>query len=318
MKVKLHPFIYLMMFLFLCNCSSNSEDEFIPPATVQECTKTCDTGFTLNEETCECEEDPVEACNITCDAGYRVNDENCECEKIPDLTEGIKYGDNYIVFQPEITKSNLDQWKLRTQGTDGYYPEHADANIKDTDLPAIGNSYLEFTGNNLNGGTPTSPLKYTFVCPKTTKYRLVMRMLQPLESCTVGSNHCADNGYVKGDKRNDCWVKLEGDFTSGNHIADDELKKTKKFWGRGVRKWGSCHMIEAHNKAGSGVNAKALYNLKKGEVYTFTIAGRAQGCSIDYVMFYEESLETSLELTIENHTDIAVEFPEEYRPDTDK
>ncbi len=314
MKIKILLFAILCS-LCIVNCSKN-EDE-TPNET---CEKTCDTGFVLNEETCECEEEP---CTKTCDTGFTLNSDTCECEEdeepvtYPYVEEGVKYGENYVVFEPEITKSNLDTWVVRNKGEAGYFPETEHMQMWNASelKSAINDSYLEFTGNNLNGGVPKSPLVYTFTCPKTAKYRLAMRMLQPLHECTAGSTHCADTGYEKGDKRNDCWVKLEGDFTSGNHVPLTELKKDNKFWGRGVRKWGSCHSIEAHLANGNKANVNAYYNLTKGETYTFTISGRAQGCSIDYVLFYESSLEESLEIEVTTHTDPATTFPEEYRPD---
>lgn len=42
------------------------------------CTKTCETGFVLNNDTCECEK---EACTKTCDSGFTLNADTCECEE---------------------------------------------------------------------------------------------------------------------------------------------------------------------------------------------------------------------------------------------
>ncbi|WP_157961145.1 hypothetical protein [Lutibacter citreus] len=218
--------------------------------------------------------------------------EETEEENVSSVTivEGIKYGPDFIVFEPEITKSDLGLWVKRTPEDSKYY--------KSEDIEAINKTYLEFTGNNLNGGNAKSPLTYTFTAPKTAKFRIVMRMYQPLLDGEAG------------DKRNDIWIKLAGDFTSACIYPTEDLKTNHKFWGRGVRKWGSLHNLEGHV---NGVKklAKVVYNLKEGKTYTLTISGRAQGCSIDYILLYDQNLG----FNIVNHTDLAKELIELYRPE---
>ncbi|TYA78627.1 hypothetical protein [Seonamhaeicola marinus] len=230
--------------------------------------------------------------------------------------DGIKIGPDYVVFEPEVTKSDLGLWVLRKKGEAGYYPDTDKFKTTAGEIPALNDNYLEFTGNNLNGGAAKSPLTYTFVCPKTAKFRLTMRMLQTLEACTPGTEHCANDGYEKGDKRNDLWFKLEGDFTTASAFATEELKKNHKFWGRGVRKWGSIHKMEGHIN-GSKRHSDVVVNFKKGEEYTLTISGRAQGCGIDYILFYDKDLEAKegSEFTVETHTDLMAALPEHLRPD---
>ncbi|GEM_PF-2196860 len=230
------------------------------------------------------------------------------------IVNGIKIGPNYIVFEPEVTNSDLGNWVVRKEGEAKYYPD-SDSFISTTgSIPAINDSYLEFTGNNLNGGAANSPLNYSFKCPKTAKYRMVMRMLQPLETCTPGTADCTDQGYEKGDKRNDLWFKLQGDFTSASSFSTEDLKKNHKFWGRGVRKWGSIHKMEGHIN-GNKTHSDVIVNLKKDEEYTLTISGRAQGCSIDFIVFYEYALEQNGDFKVDIHTDLAEELPEYLRPD---
>lgn len=207
----------------------------------------------------------------------------------PEL-EGLKYISDAIIFEPEITKSDLGKWVLRSKGDPAYYDGGA--------IKPFNDSYLEFTGNNLNSGPPTSPLKYTFECKKTGTYRLVARMYQPLKP----SEH--------EDKRNDVYISLAGNFTSANAYPTKTLKKLHKIFGRGVRKWGGLRILEAHVD-GKALKAKVLYNLTKGEKYTLTVAGRAQGCSIDYFILYD----TKLGIDLLGHDDPAVVFPESFRPD---
>jgi len=122
-------------------------------------------------------------------------------------TEKIKYGENFIVFEPDITNSNLDLWTRRVPGDTKYH--------LGTGIEAINKGYLEFTGNNKNSGPPTSPLKYKFKCPKDGKYRLLMRMFQPLK-----------DGEPE-DKRNDVFIKLIGDFTTACKYPTEDLKKKR-------------------------------------------------------------------------------------------
>lgn len=200
----------------------------------------------------------------------------------------IKYGKDYIVFEPEITKSDLDLWVQRKPGDLSYY--------KGDGIEAIHKNYLEFTGNDMNFGEPTSPLIYNFKAPKTGDFRIVMRMYQPLKK------------GEKEDKRNDIYIKLAGDFTSACKFSTETLKSYHKFFGRGVRKWGSMYDMEGHIN-GKKVLAPVVYSLKKGEEYTFTMAGRAQGCSIDYILLFDKKLEL-----IANTEDLAITTSEIYRP----
>jgi len=187
------------------------------------------------------------------------------------------YGTNYVIFEGEETNSELGLWKIVTH-TDSTYFFHKDS------LNAINNAYIEFTGNDHNGGIPTSPLQYKFICPKTGTYRIAMRMYQRL----LG---------LKQDKCNDVWIRMEGDFTSASKgYTTENLKDEMKFYGRGTDTWGVCHMGDEHHK-----KEPVLYNLKKGEEYIFTMSGRAQRTCIDYLIFYE----TSIPLHVESFDDLA-------------
>lgn len=197
--------------------------------------------------------------------------------------DNIKYGPNYIVVEAEDTPSNMDNWALRTPSDPKYY--------LGTDLEAINQTYIEYTGP---WGAAASPLSYTFVAPSTGVYRLLMRMYQPLEPGEAG------------DKKNDVFIRMEGNYTSETQKPKSELEKNHKFWGRGVRKWGSCHKLEI------GAHMDARYGLIAGETYTLVMSGRSKGCSIDYILLYD----VTLNLASQIHTDIAAENPPQYRPFT--
>lgn len=260
MNLKLTALILLVV-INISSCSKES-DEIVPPPP------------------------PIDKTKDTTDETEEEEEENSD---VTTTINGIKYGTNFIVFEPEITNSPLGAWKKRIPSDPEYHVG---------DVEAINKSYLEFTGNNLNGGTANSPLNYTFTCPKSGKYRIIMRMYQPLKEGEAG------------DKRNDAWIKLTGDFTSSCVFPTEDLKKNHKFWGRGVRKWGSAHKMEGHVDGVKKLN-KAIYNLKKDESYTLTISGRAQGCSLDYILLYDDVAEYSIDI----HDDPAVKLPLKYRPD---
>lgn len=199
------------------------------------------------------------------------------------------YGPNWVVFEPQVTNSNLDLWVERKPG-DHKYMEGTRR------LKPIGDDYLEFTGNDENGGTAKSPLIYKFTAPTTAKYTMAMRMLQNLEG-------------AEWDKSNDVWVKLEGDFTSANAFSTDQIKENHKFYGRGKDNWGSGVKMEGHVN-NTKTHATFQVNLKQGEEYTFTMSGRAERTCIDYIIFFE----SSLGLKFGEEVDIASENDEKYLP----
>lgn len=67
--------LFLPIFVLLITSCGGTKEE------VQDlCSKSCNTGFVLNEDTCNCEKAP---CTKTCDTGFIINEDNCECEKEP-------------------------------------------------------------------------------------------------------------------------------------------------------------------------------------------------------------------------------------------
>lgn len=203
------------------------------------------------------------------------------------LTKGVKHKKDFVVFEADATQSDLGLWVKRTPKDTNYY--------KGDGAEAVNKTYLEFTGKNLNLGAP-SALVYKFKAPKTGEFRLVMRMYQPLKQ------------EEKEDEKNDVYVKLEGKFTSACKFSTADLTQYHRMFGRGVRKWGAIYGMEGliDNKK---VYAPAVYNLIEDEVYTFTMSGKSQGCSIDYILFYDKNL--SLNITSE---DLATSIDKKYRP----
>jgi hypothetical protein len=198
---------------------------------------------------------------------------------------GMTIGPNYIVFEAEATESPLGKWQIIKPG---------DARYKNSSSVApINNTHLEFTGNDYNSGPATSPLEYRFECPKTGTYRLGGRLYQRLEG-------------QPEDKCNDVYIRMAGNFTSANSIPTSVLKTNQKFFGRGVDKWGALYSIDTHDYG----QAPVLYNLTEGEIYTFTVSGRAQRTNVDYWILYDNSIS----YTLGAHKDIAALNDKKYLP----
>lgn len=174
------------------------------------------------------------------------------CSKKEKLPEGI------IVIEAENTKSDLGKWIKIIPG-DSNYVENA-----------RGKAHIEFTGNTINGGKADSPLEYTFTAPEDGVYRLLIRCHKRLEG-------------AKPDKCNDGWVKLNGNFETGNDVPTEDLQKNEKFFGGAANNWGWADLLDWQGH----IKKAALYKLKKGEKYTFTLSGRSIRWNVDYIVFYD-------------------------------
>ncbi|WP_282123015.1 T9SS type A sorting domain-containing protein [Algibacter mikhailovii] len=222
----------------------------------------------------------------------------------------IKYGPDYIVLEAEDTETPLGNlWTVRQPGDTGYleylfYPGSSPD-------PA-NNTYLEYTGPWQGAG---SELEYKFICPKTGTYQVAMRMHSPLRESNnpnkgkwlTPAGETDPVWWELADLRNDFFIKMEGDFTSGStkHSVSD-LKTFHKFFGRGANNWGTCINLE-HNG-----NNGVFYNLTEGEEYTFFLKGRSNTAIVDYITFYDTDYLTH---NINNQsTDLALQLPEEIRP----
>ena len=203
--------------------------------------------------------------------------------------QNIKYGSDYVVFEAEDTNTSLGNlWKVRTPNDPDYLKYLT--NIGNSPDP-INNNYLEYVGPWQGAG---SDLVYKFTAPKTGAYRMAMRM------------HCPLRSGEKDDQRNDVFVKLEGNYTSGNTgISENRARTLTKLYGRGPNKWGTCLTLEFEHK-----HQRPIYNLIEGEEYTFTMKGRSTGASYDYIAFYIDNK------WLDQHVDLALQIPTEIRPYT--
>lgn len=200
--------------------------------------------------------------------------------------------DDFIAIEADATNSELGKWVVRKPGSPGY-------DAIQGSLDPINNSYIEYTGSTLAGlgvAAGTDALVYKFT-PKTTgKYRLTGRMAQRLTPTEGGTK-------AAWDQCNDIYVKLEGDFTSGNGAPLSILTSWTKLYGRGKDQWGAFIQADVNHQ-----KYQMIYNLKAGEEYTFSISGRSQRCCIDYFVFSKASL------TIAEDNDLATANDAQYRP----
>ena len=195
-------------------------------------------------------------------------------------------GDDYISFEAEWTKSDLQKWVLRK-------PDYHDFVNASSGVAPINNTYLEYTGGDENGNTAGQDiLVYKFKPQTDGKYWLTGRMAQN------------QNGAA-WDKCNDIYVKMEGDFTSGNNTPMNILTSWTKLYGRGLEDWGAFVQLDVNH-----TKYKAVYNLKAGVEYTFSVSGRATRTCVDYYLFYKDGAA----VTVAEKKDLATHSPEYMRP----
>lgn len=158
--------------------------------------------------------------------------------------------DGYVIVESESTRSPLGKWAERTDN-----PNYT------------GTCHLEFTGNGINGGDPTSPLHYKFKINKAGVYELKFRCRKRLDGAA-------------NDKCNDAYVRVEGDYTSGGDASLDVLKEDTKLYGGPANGWGWSAKLDPH----SG-KVFAKYNFKSGEIYELVVSGRSIRYNIDRIVF---------------------------------
>ena len=179
--------------------------------------------------------------------------------------------DGIVVIEAENTETTeLGFWQVVSVG---------DARFVDG---ATNGKHLEFTSNTKNGGKPESPLTYRFMITKPGVYQMHIRSRKRLEG-------------EPGDKCNDCYVRMEGDFESGSgNYGTETLKKDTKLYGGEPEKWGW-----AYNLDGNGADHKPVfYNFKKGQ-YTLTISGRSIRFNMDRIVLHHKDVEQDFAKSIE-------------------
>ncbi|WP_096086303.1 DUF5060 domain-containing protein [Agaribacterium haliotis] len=179
--------------------------------------------------------------------------------------------DGLVVIEAETTESALGSW-LRKTSIDGY----------------SGSAYLEFNGNNAQSGPADSPLTYRFKVNKAGLYYLDMH---------VAKVDMELNGQWRTDIANDAYVRLDGDFAAGPNAGNahgndaplSSLKKDTKFYGgqnnKFVWAFGNRLDLGGHNN-----KRVAIYALKAGETYVFTLSGRSRFFKVNRIVFRHQDL----------------------------
>ena len=176
--------------------------------------------------------------------------------------------DGLLILESESTSSSEGRWDKK-KSVAGY----------------TGECYLEFTGNSPNSGPATSPLKYHFMVDMDGLYQLRIRAHKRLTG--------DDGKKARTDQCNDCYIRLDGDFESGNVAPLAVLEKDTKVYvhGKSAESWDWAKNLDYHDEA-SGKSGKPdiRYKLKKGEKYTLIISGRSQRFSMDRIVINHESV----------------------------
>ncbi|MDC0584357.1 Ig-like domain-containing protein [Bacteroidales bacterium] len=213
---------------------------------------------------------------------------SAKCNFQVGVVEAADYevGDDYICFEAEWTKSPLQKWVLRQAGYSDYVNASSGVN-------PINNTYLEYTGGTEDGNASGQDILVYKFKPKTSgKYWLTGRMAQN------------QNGAA-WDKCNDIYVKMEGNFTSGNTTPLNILTSWTKLYGRGLEDWGAFVQMDVNH-----TKYKAAYNLEAGVEYTLSVSGRATRTCIDYYLFYKDGAAVQ----VAEKLDLATHAPEYMRP----
>ena len=161
--------------------------------------------------------------------------------------------------------------------------------LEKTDVTGFtGTGYLEFDGNRATNGPPDSPLTYTFQVTQDGLHYLHLHVAR--ETLVL-------NGETRTDVANDAYVRLEGNFTAGPNVGnahgDDAplttLQTDTKFFGGNDNAfaWASGNRLDLGGETNKRV---AIYNLRAGETYTFTLSGRSRYFKVNRIVFRHESV----------------------------
>ncbi|MGJ8677950.1 MAG: LamG domain-containing protein [Akkermansiaceae bacterium] len=176
-----------------------------------------------------------------------------------------------VVIEMENTDDDLGNWLNKTDPLSNAFS---------------GEGYLEFNGNRITTGNPNSPIAYQFKINEGGIYYLHQRCAR----VTSGERE---------DVSNDCFVRVEGDFTavSGNRNAPlVMLQRDTKFFGGNHLEFvwtpsGSRLEDETEDELGKKV---PIYNFKAGETYTLVVSGRSKAFKIDRMVFRKNGLANAL------------------------
>ena len=183
-----------------------------------------------------------------------------------------------VVMEAERTPSSLgtgtDRWDIYEPGATNYVSG------------ATNDAHIEFQGNGSNGGSPKTPLTYTFKIHEGGYYHLHLRARARLDG--------ADS-----DKNNDCYVRVNGDSygpgpNAGNDHQDDAtlslLTSDTKMYGASPTTWGWANELDA---GGSTNKRYPVYDFQAGGTYTLTLSGRSIKYNIDRIVFRRSSVSAS-------------------------
>ncbi len=151
---------------------------------------------------------------------------------------------------------------------------------------ATGNAHLEFQGNSSNGGSPTTPLTYTFRIHQAGYYHLHLRARARLDG-------------APDDKNNDCYVKVAGldgaTFAAGPNAGGDHLddaplsllNQDTKMYGGAPNTWGWANQMDA---GGSSNKRWPVYRFNAGSTYRLTVSGRSIKFNLDRIVFRKSTI----------------------------
>ncbi|MGJ8696582.1 MAG: hypothetical protein ACSHYF_09710 [Verrucomicrobiaceae bacterium] len=149
-----------------------------------------------------------------------------------------------------------------------------------------GSGYLRFLGNTFETGPADSPLEFNFKINQAGLYYLHL--------------HCAKETHEgRTDVANDCYVRVEGDYTAGPGPHDGHgdnaslalLQADTKYFGGATNAWKWENGQDSSGGAGNldpgGHQNKrvAVYDFKAGETYKLVVSGRSKFFRINRLVF---------------------------------
>ncbi|MEM9339582.1 MAG: hypothetical protein AAGA66_12685 [Bacteroidota bacterium] len=190
-----------------------------------------------------------------------------------------------VLMEAENTQSDYESHENKWVFLDEATTVAIDGDIHrtTTEVDHRGSGYLKFTGSFWNQNEQPSKLIYTFKIQNTGSYRMQFRSLKGLNE--------------EGDKHNDCFIKMEGDYevgqmkegcidTNGKEVllkGTYHLEKDSKFFGASNEGWKPRGLLDVHLP----YKPWAVYTFKAGETYTLTITGRSTKYFIDRIIIYD-------------------------------